>query len=59
MNISEVKRMQDEKDHLMRNEGKHPANKNAKDREEDEKMRDFGYALEHSELYKTGKADYA
>lgn len=28
MHISEVKRMQEEKDHLMRNEGKHPANRN-------------------------------
>ena len=27
MHISEVKRMQEEKDHLMRNEGKHPANR--------------------------------
>jgi len=26
MHISEVNRMQEEKEHLMRNEGKHPAN---------------------------------
>lgn len=31
MNISDVKRMQHEKDHLMRYEGKHPANYNEVD----------------------------
>lgn len=28
MHINEVKRMQEEKEHLMRHEGKHPANYN-------------------------------
>lgn len=32
MQLSEVKRMQEEKDYLMRSEGKHPANYNEADR---------------------------
>lgn len=45
MHISDVKRMQAEKDHLMRHEGKHPANVAYYDRhvlgKEDEERRNF------------------